>query len=172
MYTKKTVFIVSLIFLFPYLSALSGDGEMTFCKFGPKFKMHQPTVLRGQTLDKNDSCTGSVKVQGVYWECVLPGNVESKVTDFKEKLKIQAVMECQKHCERRSRNCTGHLVVSGNCGLQTDRDEAVTMGKKMGCRNDCQGQAFAYCSLYDAAFRSEDDARMAKQPPNCQCKKK
>ncbi|MBI4925959.1 MAG: hypothetical protein HY843_08560 [Bdellovibrio sp.] len=143
---------------------------MTFCKFGPKFKLYESTETRTKLWDKKDKCTGTVKIQGVYWSCVKPADVEEKVQEYKTKLKSQALIECQKHCERRGSNCIGELSITGGCGLKTDRDEALTMGQKMGCRKDCPGQSFAYCSLYDAAFRTEDADRISKQIPNCRCK--
>ena len=166
----KHFFTLLILCLSPAHAWSVEDGEMTFCKFGPKFKMFEPVVTKGNTWGSNDSCSGTVKVQGVYWECTNPSLVTPKVTEFKDKLRKQAIEECQKHCSRRGRSCMGRLITSGRCGLQTDRDDAAIMGKRMGCRSDCSGQAFAYCSLYDAAFQSEDSSRIAKQAPNCQCK--
>ncbi len=148
------------------------NGEMTFCHFGPKFKLVEASYARNRSFNKNDKCSGMAKVQGVYWECAQPGQVEAKVAGFREQLRKQALSECQKHCARRGNNCTGRLLNSGKCGLQTDREDAITLGKRMGCRNDCPGQAFAYCSLYDGAFRSDDSERIAKQPANCECRLK
>lgn len=149
----------------------SENGEMTFCHFGPKFKLVFPSV-RAATWGGKDRCTGSVKVQGVFWECTQPSKVTGKISEFQESLRKQAITECQKHCERRGPKCVGELTLAARCGLQTDREDSVIMGKRMGCRKDCTGQAFAYCSLYDAAFRSDDTDRIAKQAPNCFCKQK
>lgn len=146
-------------------------GDMTFCHFGPKFKVIQPEV-RSEKWGGKDPCTGSVKVQGVYWECARSDKVESKIFEFQNKLRKQAQGECQKHCARRGSRCVGELRLSRSCGLQTDQEDSVIMGKRMGCRQDCSGQSFAYCSLYDAAFRSEDEDRIKKQTPNCYCKQR
>jgi hypothetical protein len=176
MHFKNRLFLMGIFFAFFSLagSSLRGSeemGEMTFCHFGPKFKVVFP-VVRAESWGGKDLCTGSAKIQGVFWECTQPAHVEGKTSEFQDKLRKQARIECQNHCERRSARCVGELALSSRCGLQTNAEDAIIMGKRVGCRKDCTGQAFAYCSLYNSAFRSEDFDQISKQRPNCFCKKK
>ena len=85
------------------------NGDMTFCHFGPKFKIISPnyshkntfnnTNTVNNTFKNNDYCTGTAKVQGVMYACVLPANVEVKVAESREQIRKQAIEECKKHCE-------------------------------------------------------------------------
>jgi hypothetical protein len=141
------------------------EGELTFCHFGPKLK-----VLFPETSGKpGDECTGNAKVQVLQWDCVAPEKVERTVEGFRKALVKQASEACTKHCTARGRGCTGKFDISPKCGLGTDREDGQILGKRFGCRGDCSGKAFAYCALYDSAFKTVEPELMAKQPPNCHC---
>lgn len=125
-------------------------------------------VLEAETSAK-DACSGTAKVQGILWRCGKADEVGDSVTRFRERLAREAKAECEKHCERRASGCRGVLVPVTRCGLETDREDALAMGKRQGCGPNCPGPAFTYCSLYDAGFRTEDPDRVRKQTPNCRC---
>jgi hypothetical protein len=144
------------------------EGDLTFCDFGPKFRVLEPKI---ENPKSSDHCTGTAKIQGVLWACADNGRNEQLVQDFRRRLNTQAERECQKHCSARQLGCEGHFLAPGRCGLQTDAEGAVALGKRMGCRKDCSGQVFSYCSLYDAGFRSEDPEKVSKQTPNCRCER-
>jgi hypothetical protein len=164
--------LILFVALFLSLSAHARDedsDELTFCKFGPKTKAIEKAVVvapQGAT----DPCTGIGKIQGVMWECTEPGKVERRVEEMRERLNEVAGDQCRKLCAERAPGCQGKLIVRASCGLQTSRDEAVLLGKRFGCRKDCQGPAFSYCSLFDAGFRTEEPVLTPKQPGNCQCR--
>ena len=139
-------------------------GKLSFCLFGPKMK-----VLSVVKDHEGDPCTGSAKVQGVLWKCEAPDRVEDMTPDFRNQLNKLASAECAKHCAGRSPGCKSQFTQKVHCGLETDRENADAMGKRLGCRSDCAGPSFAYCSLYDAAFQTDDRERMKTQAPNCRC---
>jgi hypothetical protein len=149
----------------------ASEGELTFCHFGPKMKVLDPVVGKaGQAqAPRTDLCTGSAKIQGVLWECGSLDRLEGRVAGFRERLFGLARKECERHCGARAKGCVGRMEKPEKCGLETDREDAITMGKRMGCRKDCAGPHFAYCSLYDGGFRSEDPEMISKQAPNCSC---
>jgi hypothetical protein len=139
-------------------------GPLTFCRFGPKVKILEP---RKDPL--GSGCPGGAKIQGVFWECTTADRVESKIQDFRKSLTDIAIAQCKKFCANRAPGCEGKMDTVFRCGLQTDREDAVIMGKKLGCRKDCTGKAFAYCSLYNIGFLTDDVQFMETQPTNCHC---
>lgn len=158
-------FWVAALLMLAGTSAWADDpDQLTFCTFGPKLR-----VLEPETNDSKDKCTGSAKVQAILWECVPGMEVNGKVSDFLFKLNRAASAECSKHCSKRASGCQGKFVASKNCGLGTTREEAMIMGKRQGCRKECSGDHFAYCSIYDAGYRTVDGDRIATQKPNCFC---
>jgi len=157
--------VISLVFSNSSFTKEVVEGELTFCHFGPKLKVSDQVMA-------SDKCTGTAKVQGVMWKCVPSDKVETEIVGFQRQLIEVAAQECKRHCERREKGCKGLFIAPSSCGLATDREDAVIMGKRQGCRKDCQGRAFAYCSIYDAGFRTDDPELMIRQTPNCRCGKK
>jgi hypothetical protein len=145
--------------------AQAGPGELTFCRFGPKIKILEP---RKPDFTKG-VCDGEVKVQGVLWECVPSTKVESTVTKFHTQLTREAVVECKKFCARLAPGCEGKFDQAEKRWLLTTREDAVVMGQEFGCRSSCSGQAFAYSSIYNVGYLTDDVAFIAKQPVNCKC---
>ncbi len=145
------------------LSAHADPGDLTFCHFGPKLKVIDPVVTG------NDSCAGTAKIQGVLWECAPSSQVGERVRKFHSQLLDQAKGACEEHCANRAPHCKGALVFTSRCGLRTTEDDALIVGKRFGCRTDCAGGAFAYCSIFDAGFRTGDARDLASQSPNCRC---
>lgn len=137
-------------------------GELSFCRFGPKMRVLQP--VRG-----SKPCEASAKIQGLLWECVTTDQVAGRVADFTKRLSELASEECEKFCRGEGRRCRARFTPPSECGLQTDLEEAVAAGKKFGCRKNCGGQAFSYCSIYDAGYRLDDPAMVSGKAPNCVC---
>ena len=142
-------------------------GETMYCKFGPKLKVLQREVL--SEARGGDGCQGSAKIQGVRWSCDDVNNNDNFVNDFRKLLMTSAQESCEELCRSRGRGCKGRLISESHCGLQTSREESEQMGKHMGCKSSCPGKAFIYCSIYDAAYRTDDPARIARKEPNCRC---
>jgi hypothetical protein len=142
------------------------EGKLSFCRFGPKIKITHVVV---DDKPKGNVCNGSAKIQGVMWECQSPEKVEELVYGYRKNLGKLASDECTRHCESRASHCKAKFLTPQACGLTVDHEDALALGKKFGCRADCSGNAFVYCSLFDAGFQTEDDARMAKESPNCYC---
>jgi hypothetical protein len=164
-------------------SGSKDEGELSFCRFGPKLKVLSPTVAgegmgaAGSALSQAsqgsptspDKCSGTAKIQDVLWECNQPSKISTTLDRFRRKIAEDAKAECELHCSRRASGCKGKFVMPAKCGLETDREDAVELGKRLGCRSDCEGKAFIYCSLLNAGYKSEDPELIAKQKPNCRC---
>jgi|GEM_PF-5642802 len=145
----------------------TAEGHLTFCQFGPKIKVIETKLL--EPKDKN-ACTGWAKVQGIFWACGAADQNDMQILNFRNHLSKDAEVRCLEHCAARANGCEGIFKSPLRCGLQTDTADAAAMGSRLGCRKDCMGKAFTYCSIYDAGFRSEDPPKTAKQLPNCQCR--
>lgn len=155
----------------PALAAGSSDSEvvpLSFCSFGPKMKVFVPA---GSQEARDGRCPAPVQVQGVQWECLSKDKADKSVENFRQALESQAKEECDSYCKAKSTgaSCTGRLDTSQVCGLQTGSADAAAVGKRMGCRTECSGQAMAFCSLYEADYTSGNAAVLAGQPPNCHC---
>ncbi len=142
------------------------SGPLTFCSFGPKVKMLEP-----RREPEKKGCVGGAKIQGVQWICTTPDKAESHVQEFRKTLVAEATKQCKAFCAKLAPRCEGKLDSVFRCGLQTDREDAVVMGQRLGCRKDCTGKAFAYCSLYNIGFLTDDVKYMETQPTNCHCLK-
>ena len=144
------------------------DGELSFCNFGPKVNV---VTSPKETPSAEDPCADKVRVQGVLWKCGSPDRVDGTVEKFFKDLNEQAQEECNKHCERNGPNCHGIYTKKQACGLTTDREDAVALGKRFGCRKDCaDGKAFMYCSIYNAGYQGPNPDRVLAQKPNCECR--
>jgi len=168
MKTSTGILIAFLVILPVAAAALSEENDdLTFCHFGPKILVQDPVV----DPSDDDECRGTAKIQAVMWKCTKADLVETQTGIFKKELVKQATKECQQLCRRRDRKCSGRFEGKAGCGLENNREDAVIMGQRQGCRKDCDGPAFAYCSLYNAGFRSKDPEYMADARPNCRCYK-
>lgn len=167
--------IFAIIVAAPALGASTPDSDvapLSFCSFGPKMKVFVPATSPGSPEGERDGhCPAPVQVQGIQWECLQKEKTEQSVDEFRLALQAHAKEECDSYCKGKSTgaSCTGRLDVSQVCGLQTRSVDAVNVGKKLGCRVDCPGQAMAFCSIYNADFTSGSAEALAGQPPNCHC---
>jgi hypothetical protein len=152
----------------PSLAQMSEEeaktAPLTFCRFGPKVKMLEP-----RREPKQKGCGGGAKIQGVFWECTTPDRVETTIHAFRKTLAEEATRRCKEFCAKLETGCQGRMDSIFRCGLETGREDATIMGKKLGCRNACTGRAFAYCSLYNIGFQTDDVKFMETQPTNCHC---
>ncbi|MCM2276651.1 MAG: hypothetical protein NDJ89_01075 [Oligoflexia bacterium] len=141
------------------------DEAMAYCTFGPKVRI----VATADKPEDRTGCAGSAKIQAVQWECASFDGISARVERFRKKLVSLAEAECGRFCASRAKGCQGRFQAPTRCGLQTDYDEGIAAGKKLGCRSDCAGTALSFCSLYDAGYRTDDPALISKQAPNCLC---
>lgn len=144
--------------------ALASDEQdfASFCAFGPKVRVLSP-------VHDGDRCKGSAVVQALIWECSTLGAVSAKLDAFRRQVAQVGAEECAKHCRRYGKKCRGKFDVPSRCGLETDSGEAAAAGRQFGCRKDCGGQAFIFCSIYHAGYRLQDPSLMANARPNCHC---
>jgi len=150
----------------PKISAVADEGELTFCNFGPKVNVVDPNHK-----ESSDPCADKVHVQGVIWKCGNADSVNTTVSHFFDQLNQRGREECQKHCERLGSSCKSYFSAKSKCGLTTDREEAVALGKEFGCRSDCSdGKAFTYCSIYNAGYQGPNPDLVLPQAPNCECR--
>jgi len=84
-------------------------------------------------------------------------------------LEDDARSECDKYCKSRADGCRGLFLGRGGCGLKTDAEDARKAGARYKCPSGCEGDAFIFCSLYDAAFKLDDRALVERAIPNCRC---
>jgi hypothetical protein len=142
------------------------DGGLSFCGFGPKV-----TVVPSAAHHSPDSCVDRVHVQGVLWKCGSSEDVTTRRSDFLIQINTAAREECKKHCESLGANCRAIYSSVPICGLGTDRETAVALGKQYGCRKDCNdGTAFTYCSIFNAGFQGKGIEAIQADPPNCECR--
>lgn len=147
-------------------SSDDNDDKLSFCNFGPRVNVVEPEAKVG-----SDPCAAKVHVQGVLWKCGNPNSVSDTVSHFFTQLTDRAREECTKFCEKLGDNCRAIYSPKYECGLKTSHEEAVSLGKELGCRNDCtDGKAFTYCSIYDTGYQGPSPARVLSQPPNCECR--
>lgn len=168
--SRKAAFFLGVFFFVFISSTLSFSADLkedtlVFCKFGPKIQV----IASNLTKRAENSCEGDVKVQGVLWQCAPSVQTSTKNLEFRKTLIELGGNECEKFCQTRGEKCHGKFVEPRQCALQSDMSGAAELGKDFGCRADCEGSAFIYCSLYDADYRTDDPPRIAKQAPNCRC---
>src|SRR4051812_36589428 len=108
------------------------ENKLSFCHFGPKIKITNVVI---DELPAGNKCAGTAKVQGVLWECGTPDKVDQLVYSYRKNLSQLADEECTRHCEGRSRGCLGRFRPPTACALTVDREDAVALGKKFGCRS-------------------------------------
>ena len=148
---------------------IPAEDYLSYCKYGPRLKTIEPTAGPKKHNDAADQCTGSIKVQGVAWECAPPETTLTKNRQLREILTADAKAECEAQCSKRSSGCHGKFVQPSKCGLENNAKDATALGKEFGCRPDCAGPAFVYCSLYDGNYRTDDRELVLRQPSNCDC---
>jgi hypothetical protein len=150
-----------------FASEPSDEGELSFCSFGPKV-----TVLPSSASRSSDPCIDHVHVQGVLWKCGSSEEVSTQESHYLDELNKEAREQCQKHCAGLGSSCHGNYSIAPICGLKTDREMAVTLGKQYGCRKDCTGggTAFTYCSLYNAGYQGKGTDAVQAAVPNCECR--
>ncbi|MCM2322763.1 MAG: hypothetical protein NDJ90_05840 [Oligoflexia bacterium] len=146
-------------------SKSSSEEFMAYCGFGPKVKV----VAAAERTGDFSGCAATAKIQAVQWECGKSEGVTARVERFRKQLLPLARTECARYCASRGKGCRGSFQAPSRCGLETDLEEALAAGKRLGCRPDCAGPALSYCSLYDAGYRVDDPALIARQAPNCVC---
>ena len=148
-------------------TAADANDHLSFCNFGPKV-----TVISGPgAKSTSDPCIDRVHVQGVLWKCDSAETVATDSADFLSRLNGLAQDECRKHCESMGSGCKAIFSNIPQCGLGTDRETAVTLGKRFGCRSDCGGgKAFVYCALFNAGFQGRGTDAVQSDPINCECR--
>jgi hypothetical protein len=149
-------------------------GKLSFCEFGPKAKVVASKTVKkfGKNKEKSrgsSKCVGTAKVQAFQWKCGTLNEVGQLSLKYLKNLVSEARDRCEVHCEERGKGCKGVLTVPSKCGLKVRPNDSAQYGKEFGCKKDCDGQSFIYCSLYDAAFETDNPALIARQRPNCHC---
>src|SRR6185437_10900124 len=143
------------------------NDHLSFCYFGPKVTV----ISTPGAKSSSDHCIDRVHVQAVMWKCDSAETVATNSANFISKLNSLAQDECRKHCESLGSDCEAIFSNTPDCGLGTDRETAVTLGKRFGCRSDCSGgKAFTYCSLFNAGFEGRGIDAVRADPPNCECR--
>lgn len=146
------------------------EAPLTFCRFGPKVRVFP---VNPSASNRAGPCDTSARVQALIWECSAPDQVGVKVDGYRKLIRDSVRAECEKYCRSQGSGCQARVDsrVTGmsQCGLETDLEEATAAGQKFGCRSDCSGKAFAFCSFYDTAYRINEPGLLARVAPNCHC---
>ena len=147
--------------------------QYILCARNAEITAVNPTTPRA---DKDgDTCTGTVLLQGISYECTAPKEVERKVSSFLSDLTRNGREYCESFCQKRgtvTRPCHGSFVPPDKCGYTIPAKSAPEVGVTMEppCNPACGGTAFAYCSIYHASFLKVVPEMFDGMAANCFCK--
>ena len=136
----------------------------------------EPTAyVVGEKYNENvkKTCIATAKIQAIAYECGHEDDtLEFTDQALKDNIK-QAQLKCNAFCKKLDESCVGVLTAPSRCGLVSPPGMSLEFGKKtMQCPKRCKGQAFNYCSIYQANFfATADRSLFASAKENCTCKK-
>ena len=167
--TTFTLFCSITLSLFSLVSLANQGGKK---KGWIACQSTNPAItLVSPVISKRDGCSGNAKIQGKMWKCGKLEEIESRTHQFSGRIRSAAEKKCEEHCEARGKGCKGRYRGKDACGFSVKTGMANHMGERVGCRSDCEGKSFAYCSVYHSSLLSVNEALMAKETPNCFCRK-
>lgn len=163
--------IITLSILCPKMTPDAWSASSLLCTRNVEI-----TPVRATETKASDPCTGSVILQGISYACVPEKEVARRVKKFLPELSRQASAYCSRFCQERSTpqiQCTGSFISPSKCGWTIPQKSAARFGKTMEppCGENCEGTAFAYCSIYHASYLKTVPEHFENQPPNCFCKR-
>ena len=145
-----------------------GQKRWFRCSAGPAFT-HVGEKWSTESYSAKNGCQGSVKIQGIQAKCAPRGDVSRLTSEFFRELVVQGREKCESFCKKRSRKCKGQFLAPTTCAFSLNAAQAVKKGKVAGCHDNCEGNAYAYCSLYRGSFLKVIPKQFEDKSPNCLC---